>query len=165
MKNKYLFIGLIVSMVLVSCTNKERNFDLTYSVKKLQDHGWTISRDERDEDELRKITYILTAEYINKGVDLNVETIESYMSLSSPNASNVDGSDWAPPKLVQFITFSSIEDAEKYYLFFVNESKKDKQKEQYVPRDMYLRLNERIYIETNSKEASEIIKGITFYKI
>lgn len=156
---------LLIPFALTSCKNVERNFDLTYSVKKLQDHGWTISRDERDEDELRKITYILTAEYINKGIDLNVETIESYMSLSSPNASNVDGSDWVPPKLVQFITFSSIEDAEKYYFFFVSESKKDKQKEQYVPRDVYLGLNERIYIETNSNEATEIIKGITFYKM
>ena len=165
MKKNFIFVGIIVSLALASCTSKEQNFDLYASVKRLQENGWTISRDERDEDELGKITYNLTAEYINKGIDLNVATIESYMSLSSPNASNVDGSDWVPPKLVQFITFSSIEDAEKYYFFFVNESKKDKQKEQYVPRDVYLGLNERIYIETNSKEASELVDGIDFYTI
>ena len=128
MSIKKTIVALIVPFVLISCKTNKCSFNLDKSVKKLQDCGWTISRDEKEEEALQEITYYLTVEYINKGADLYVDTIDSYISLFAPETLAPDDPNWVPPRYVNFVTFSSSEDANKYYSFLVCESKNDKEK-------------------------------------
>ena len=165
MSKQKTIVALIVPFILVSCKTNKCSFNLDKSVKKLQDCGWTISRDEKKEEALQEITYYLTIEYINKGADLYVDTIDSYISLFAPETLAPDDPNWVPPRYVNFVTFSSSEDANKYYSFLVDESKNDKEKEEYVPRNVYLGLDNRIYIETNSKDACDLIEGISFFQL
>lgn len=165
MKKNFIFVGIIVSIALASCANKERNFDLDASVKRLQENGWTIDGEIKDKEGLEKTTYYMTQFYINEGIDLYVQTIEYYLSLCGPGTLPPEDPNWTAPYEIEFIIFSSTQDANKYYSYFVDKSEKAKQVEGHQLRGIYLGINEKTYIQTNSKEASELVDGIDFYTI
>ena len=165
MKKNFIFVGIIVSIALASCTNKEQNFDLNKSVEVLQKHGWTIDGEIKDKEGLEKTTYYMTQFYINEGIDLYVQTIEYYLSLCGPGTLPPEDPNWTAPYEIEFIIFSSTQDANKYYSYFVDKSEKAKQVEGHQLKGIYLGINEKTYIQTNSKEASELVDGIDFYTL